>query len=60
MKKVKLNEMKMFQVLKIRAAATIEKVPGGWVYSEWYEDMISNVFIPNSKEIGDEEYEVVD
>lgn len=59
MKKVKLNAMEMFQIVNIRPGTTMEKVPGGWIHCQGYEGEFCNTFIPNSKEIGNEEYEVI-
>jgi len=59
MKKVKLNDMELFQIVNARKYATMERVPGGWIHSEGYGAEFCNTFIPNSKEVGDKEYEII-
>lgn len=59
-KKVKLNEMEMFQTVKVRPNVYFHKVPAGWVFESWSsEGGTSSCFIPRSKEVGNQEYEVI-
>ena len=57
--KVKLNDMDLFQQIKVGEGMYMTKVPGGWIYSE-YIDLVYKAcqFIPRHHEVGDEEYEV--
>lgn len=59
MKKVKLNDMELFQTVKVGNGETMQKVPGGWIHSECYCESISNTFVPKSPGVGNQEYEVV-
>lgn len=59
MKKVKLNELKLFQKVKVSRGVTMQMVPNGWVHSEIGLGIWVNTFIPMSKAIGNEEYEVI-
>lgn len=60
MAKVKLNNMKIFQTVKISEFVTMQKVPGGWIHSEGDYDFFQNTFIANSVEVGNEEYELIE
>lgn len=55
--KVKLNDMKLFQTVKTGGFGLFTRVPGGWVYDSTSE-YGGMCFIPLSKEVGNEEYEL--
>lgn len=59
MRKVRLNNMEMFQSVRISDGLTMQKVPGGWIHSEVWDGKFDNTFIPYNKEVGVEEYEVI-
>jgi len=59
MEEVKLNEMKLFDIVKVGEFQRFQKVPGGWVMWMVNKGGIDSVFIPKSSEVGHEYYKVI-